>query len=295
MGVGAWGPSRGRTSTSGACWQSAASATGWRRPRRARPAAGVRQRRRQRPASRPAAPGRRPGAAARCARAGDRARRRPRRDDERLPRRAGGSAIGVWAVLVDVADDEALCSGGSSSTRWRRSGASRAGAPPRSRRRADLPRAARRRSPPTTRRRSLQLAAVTGPNIGVNLDPSHFWWQGIDPLAVVEALGDRIGFAHAKDTTVYPDRVRLNGVNDHRFPPDPASTAGTSPPSATATTTPPGRPCSPRSAPPATTARSRSSTRIRATTGRRASSARWPACAARSPPCDERRRGSGSR
>src|SRR5436305_1240124 len=54
----------------------------------------------------------------------------------------------------------------------------------------------------------LQLAEVTGRNVGVNLDPSHFWWQGIDPLAVVEALGDRIGFAHAKDTTVYSDRVR---------------------------------------------------------------------------------------
>lgn len=67
-----------------------------------------------------------------------------------------------------------------------------------------------------------RLRAASGPNVGVNLDPSHFWWQGIDPLAVVEALGDRIGFAHAKDTTVYPERVRLNGVNDHRFPPDPA-------------------------------------------------------------------------
>ena len=32
------------------------------------------------------------------------------------------------------------------------------------------------------------------------MDPSHFWWQGIDPLTVVEAFGDRIGWMHGKDT-----------------------------------------------------------------------------------------------
>ena len=66
-----------------------------------------------------------------------------------------------------------------------------------------------------------RLAAVTGPNIAVNLDPSHFWWQGIDPTAVVEAVGNRVGFAHGKDTLLYPDRVRLHGVLDWRFPVDP--------------------------------------------------------------------------
>jgi sugar phosphate isomerase/epimerase len=66
------------------------------------------------------------------------------------------------------------------------------------------------------------LAERTGPNVGVNLDPSHFWWQGIDPVAVVDALGDRIGFAHGKDTTIYPDRVRLRGVIDAAYPVDPA-------------------------------------------------------------------------
>ena len=45
----------------------------------------------------------------------------------------------------------------------------------------------------------------------MNFDPSHFWWQGIDPLCVIEDVGDRIGFAHGKDTLVHADRVRRNG------------------------------------------------------------------------------------
>jgi sugar phosphate isomerase/epimerase len=66
------------------------------------------------------------------------------------------------------------------------------------------------------------LRTYAGPNVGVNLDPSHFWWQGADPVRVIEALGPVIGWCHGKDTTVYPDRVALHGVLDHRFPPDAA-------------------------------------------------------------------------
>jgi sugar phosphate isomerase/epimerase len=62
------------------------------------------------------------------------------------------------------------------------------------------------------------LAEVTGPNVKVNLDPSHFWWQGIDPVVTVRALGGRIGFVHGKDTLVHPDRVALHGVLDFRWP-----------------------------------------------------------------------------
>jgi sugar phosphate isomerase/epimerase len=67
----------------------------------------------------------------------------------------------------------------------------------------------------------LRLAEHAGPNLGVNFDPSHFWWQGIDPLCVIEDVGDRIGFAHGKDTLVHADRVRRNGLIDCRFPVDP--------------------------------------------------------------------------
>lgn len=64
----------------------------------------------------------------------------------------------------------------------------------------------------------LKLARHVGRNIGINLDPSHFWWQGIDPLTVVETLGDRIGWAHGKDTLLYSERIRRHGVL-HYAPP----------------------------------------------------------------------------
>ena len=57
-----------------------------------------------------------------------------------------------------------------------------------------------------------------GANLGVNLDPSHFFWQSIDPLAVVQALGDRIGHVHGKDTTLHAKRLALNGMLDSRWP-----------------------------------------------------------------------------
>jgi sugar phosphate isomerase/epimerase len=50
------------------------------------------------------------------------------------------------------------------------------------------------------------LRAYCGANIGVNLDPSHFWWQGADPIRVIEALGEIgpvVGWCHGKDTTLY--------------------------------------------------------------------------------------------
>jgi sugar phosphate isomerase/epimerase len=51
----------------------------------------------------------------------------------------------------------------------------------------------------------LRLAAVTGPDVRVQLDPSHFWWQGIDPLATIEAVGEHIGFVHGKDPNLSPE------------------------------------------------------------------------------------------
>lgn len=63
-----------------------------------------------------------------------------------------------------------------------------------------------------------RLRASTGDNVRVNLDPSHFWWQGIDPERTVEALQAEIAFVHGKDTLVYPERVALHGVLDFRWP-----------------------------------------------------------------------------
>jgi sugar phosphate isomerase/epimerase len=57
-----------------------------------------------------------------------------------------------------------------------------------------------------------------GSNLGVNLDPSHFFWQSMDPLAIVQAVGDRIGHVHGKDTTIHQQRLALNGFLDNRWP-----------------------------------------------------------------------------
>jgi sugar phosphate isomerase/epimerase len=52
------------------------------------------------------------------------------------------------------------------------------------------------------------------PSLAVNLDPSHFFWQAIEPLEATSRLGARIGFAHGKDTVLDPGRVALDGLLD---------------------------------------------------------------------------------
>ncbi len=46
----------------------------------------------------------------------------------------------------------------------------------------------------------LKLRQAIGPMVGANLDPSHLFWMGADPLAAVDALGGAIHHVHAKDT-----------------------------------------------------------------------------------------------
>jgi sugar phosphate isomerase/epimerase len=46
------------------------------------------------------------------------------------------------------------------------------------------------------------------------MDPSHLFWQGMDPLAVVRALGQAVHHVHLKDTEIVPERVALAGVLD---------------------------------------------------------------------------------
>jgi sugar phosphate isomerase/epimerase len=70
-----------------------------------------------------------------------------------------------------------------------------------------------------------RLRQVTGSNILVNLDPSHFWWQGIDPLQAIDDLAGSIGYAHGKDTLLQPTNIARHGVLDFRWP----STAGATP------------------------------------------------------------------
>jgi len=50
--------------------------------------------------------------------------------------------------------------------------------------------------------------------LGVNLDLSHLFWQGADPVAVIRALNESIFHFHAKDTRVNQGNVAVNGVLD---------------------------------------------------------------------------------
>jgi sugar phosphate isomerase/epimerase len=60
----------------------------------------------------------------------------------------------------------------------------------------------------------LKLRGIAGPSIGCNFDPSHLFWQNIDPIAAVRLLGDAIFHVHAKDTQMYPANLPRTGVLD---------------------------------------------------------------------------------
>ena len=60
----------------------------------------------------------------------------------------------------------------------------------------------------------LKLRAAAGPSVGCNYDPSHMFWQGIDPVAAIRILGDAIFHVHAKDTEVYDRNLPITGVLD---------------------------------------------------------------------------------
>jgi sugar phosphate isomerase/epimerase len=48
--------------------------------------------------------------------------------------------------------------------------------------------------------------------LGVNLDPSHLFWQRMDPLQAIRMLGPRVRYAHAKDAVVDEQATAANGV-----------------------------------------------------------------------------------
>jgi sugar phosphate isomerase/epimerase len=60
----------------------------------------------------------------------------------------------------------------------------------------------------------LRLRSTVGEVIGANLDPSHLFWQGIDPIAAIRELDSAIYHVHAKDTALDPYNVARNGVLD---------------------------------------------------------------------------------
>ena len=62
----------------------------------------------------------------------------------------------------------------------------------------------------------LELRTAVGDVVGANMDPSHLFWQQMDPLAVIAALGAAVHHVHLKDTAFEPAQVALAGVLDLR-------------------------------------------------------------------------------
>jgi sugar phosphate isomerase/epimerase len=62
----------------------------------------------------------------------------------------------------------------------------------------------------------LRLRLECGEQIGANFDPSHYFWQGMDPVACIKELGkeNALHHFHAKDTRIDAQNSDLNGVLD---------------------------------------------------------------------------------
>ncbi len=61
----------------------------------------------------------------------------------------------------------------------------------------------------------LKLREAVGSDIiGANFDPSHLFWQGIEPIPAIRALGKAIHYVHAKDTRIDALNTARNGVLD---------------------------------------------------------------------------------
>ncbi len=53
---------------------------------------------------------------------------------------------------------------------------------------------------------------IPSPNFGLNLDPSHLYWLGINYIQVVEEFGNRIFHVHAKDTEIIKEGRYRYGI-----------------------------------------------------------------------------------
>ena len=63
---------------------------------------------------------------------------------------------------------------------------------------------------------ALRLRKICGEQIGVNFDPSHLFWQGMDPVYALRKLGaeNAVFYFHAKDCKVDEINTKTNGVLD---------------------------------------------------------------------------------
>ena len=60
----------------------------------------------------------------------------------------------------------------------------------------------------------LKLRDAVGDIIGANFDPSHLFWQGINPVEAIKSLKGAIYHFHAKDTRIDDANTSVNGVLD---------------------------------------------------------------------------------
>lgn len=56
---------------------------------------------------------------------------------------------------------------------------------------------------------------INATHVGAEMDPSHLFWQGIDPILAIEHLGDLVYNAAAKDTRIN-EAAKVYGVLDDR-------------------------------------------------------------------------------
>src|SRR6266496_861968 len=61
------------------------------------------------------------------------------------------------------------------------------------------------------------VTEINATHVGAEMDPSHLFWQGIDPVTAIEYLGDLVYHAAAKDTRINEQNCRVYGVLDDRF------------------------------------------------------------------------------
>jgi sugar phosphate isomerase/epimerase len=57
-----------------------------------------------------------------------------------------------------------------------------------------------------------RLRSAVGPKVGLNLDPSHLFWMGADPIAAARALGPAIHHVHGKDARIERGLADVNGL-----------------------------------------------------------------------------------
>lgn len=53
---------------------------------------------------------------------------------------------------------------------------------------------------------------IPSASFGLNFDPSHLIWQGIDYVRAIREFGDRLLHVHVKDERVSPDRLYEHGI-----------------------------------------------------------------------------------